>query len=139
MTNIEYVQNYYKGINKLNADLEKKAIDAIKKFGKEIDVVAIKAHELNLDRDDDKVWDVVYNDCEYGNVEIQCTHIYECAILGVRYNKVTDKIEALMYDYRWNSLNVNEWMNINYLCKEAVMSVYITILRFIDRAKKINS
>lgn len=135
MTNIDYVQNYFKSVNKLEADLEKKATDAIKEFGKEIDIFGIKAHDLNLDRDDAEVWDAVLSDCEYGIVEIQCTHIYECAILGVRYNKETDKIEALMHDYR----NVNEWMDINYLCKEAVMSVYITILRFIDHAKEINS
>lgn len=139
MTNIDYVQNYYKNINKLNADLEKKAVKAIKEFGKEIDVVAIKAHDLNLDRDDDNVWDAVYNDCEYGNVEKRCTHIFECAILGVRYDKETDKIEALMYDYRWDSLNVNEWMDINYLCRDTQMSVYVTILEYIDQAKAINS
>lgn len=138
MTNIEYVKEYYKNINRLNADLKKKAIDAIKKFGKEIDVVAIKAHELNLDRDDDNAWDVVYNDCEYGNVDTRYNNIRECAILGVRYNKETDKIEALMRDYEWDG-TINDWMNINYLCRDTKMSVYVTILEFIDQAKELNS
>ena len=138
MTNIEYVKEYYKNINRLNADLKKKAIDAIKKFGKEIDVVAIKAHELNLDRDDDNVWDVVYNNCEYGNVDTRYNNIRECAILGVRYNKEIDKIEALMRDYEWDG-TINDWMDINYMCRDTKMSVYVTILEFIDQAKKINS
>ena len=138
MTNIEYVKEYYKNINRLNADLKKKAIDAIKKFGKEIDVVAIKAHELNLDRDDDNVWDVVYNDCEYGNVDTRYNNIRECAILGVRYNKEINIIEALMRDYEWDG-TINDWMDINYMCRDTQMSVYVTILEFIDQAKKINS
>ena len=138
MTNIEYVKEYYKNINRLNADLKKKAIDAIKKFGKEIDVVAIKAHELNLDRDDDNAWDVVYNDCEYGNVDTRYNNIRECAILGVRYNKEINIIEALMRDYEWDG-TINDWMDINYMCRDTQMSVYVTILEFIDQAKKINS
>lgn len=105
MTNIDYVKNYHKSINKLNADLEEKAVKAIKEYGKEIDVVAIKAHEFNLDitdDDDDGVMYLVYNVCEYGNVETRDYIIRECAILGVRYNKETDKIEALMIDYKWD-------------------------------------
>lgn len=138
MTNIDYVKNYHKSINKLNADLEEKAVKAIKEYGKEIDVVAIKAHELNLDRDDDNVWDVVYNDCEYGNVDTRYNNIRECAILGVRYNKETDKIEALMRDYEYDG-TINDWMDINYMCRDTKMSVYVTILEFIDQAKEINS
>ena len=136
MTNIDYVQNYFKSVNKLNADLEKKATDAIKEFGKEIDIFGIKAHDLNLDREDENVWDAVYSDCEYGSIE---THdgLFECAILGVRYNKETDKIEALMYDYQWKI--VDEWMIINYLSRDAEISVYVTILEYIDQAKEINS
>ena len=137
MTNIDYVQNYFKSVNKLNADLEKKATDAIKEFGKEINIVAIKAHDLNLDRDDDEVWDAVFSDCEFGNVETKHDDICECAILGVRYNKETDKIEALMYDCQWES--VDEWIVIDYLCRDTQISVYVTILEFIDQAKEINS
>lgn len=140
MTNIDYVKNYHKSINKLNADLEEKAVKAIKEYGKEIDVVAIKAHEFNLDitDEDDGVMSLVYNDCEYGNVETRHYIIRECAILGVRYNKETDKIEALMRDYEWDG-TINDWMNINYLCRDTQMSVYVTILEFIDQAKEINS
>lgn len=139
MTNIEYVKNYHKSINKLNADLKEKAVKAIKEFGKEIDVVAIKAHEFNLDitDEDDGVMSLVYNDCEYGNVETRDYIIRECAILGVRYNNETNKIEALMRDYEWDG--INDWMNINYLCRDTKMSVYVTILEFIDQAKEINS
>lgn len=139
MTNIDYVKNYHKSINKLNADLEEKAVKAIKEYGKEIDVVAIKAHEFNLDitDEDDGVMSLVYNDCEYGNVETRDYIIRECAILGVRYNNETNKIEALMRDYEWDG--INDWMNINYLCRDTKMSVYVTILEFIDQAKEINS
>lgn len=139
MTNIEYVKNYHKSINKLNADLKEKAVKAIKEYGKEIDVVAIKAHEFNLDitDEDDGVMSLVYNDCEYGNVETRDYIIRECAILGVRYNNETNKIEALMRDYEWDG--INDWMNINYMCRDTKMSVYVTILEFIDQAKKINS
>lgn len=139
MTNIEYVKNYHKSINKLNADLKEKAVKAIKEFGKEIDVVAIKAHEFNLDitDEDDGVMSLVYNDCEYGNVETRDYIIRECAILGVRYNNETNKIEALMRDYEWDG--INDWMNINYLCRDTKMSVYVTILEFIDQAKELNS
>lgn len=137
MTNIDYVQNYFKSINKLNADLEKKATDAIKEFGKEIDIFGIKAHDLNLDRDDDEVWDAVLSDCEFANVETKYGNIYECAILGVRYNKETNKIEALMYDCQWES--VNEWIDIDYLYRDTQISVYVTILDYIDHAKEINS
>ena len=139
MTNIEYIKNYHKSINKLNADLEEKAVKAIKEYGKEIDVVAIKAHEFNLDitDEDDGVMSLVYNDCEYGNVETRDYIIRECAILGVRYNNETNKIEALMRDYEWDG--INDWMNINYLCRDTKMSVYVTILEFIDQAKEINS
>lgn len=139
MTNIEYVKNYHKSINKLNADLEEKAVKAIKEYGKEIDVVAIKAHEFNLDiTDDDDVMVVVYNDCEYGNVDTRHNNIRECAILGVRYNKETDKIDALMQDYKYDG-TINDWMDINYMCRDTQMSVYVTILEFIDQAKKLNS
>lgn len=138
MINIDYVKNYHKSINKLNADLEEKAVKAIKEYGKEIDVVAIKAHEFNLDRDDDNVWDVVYNNCEYGNVDTRYNNIRECAILGVRYNKEINIIEALMRDYEWDG-TINDWMDINYLCRDTQMSVYVTILEFIDQAKAINS
>lgn len=139
MTNIEYVKNYHKSINKLNADLKEKAVKAIKEYGKEIDVVAIKAHEFNLDinNEDDGVMSLVYNDCEYGNVETRDYIIRECAILGVRYNNETNKIEALMRDYEWDG--INDWMNINYLCRDTKMSVYVTILEFIDQAKELNS
>ena len=139
MTNIDYVKNYHKSINKLNADLEEKAVKAIKEYGKEIDVVAIKAHEFNLDitDEDDGVMSLVYNDCEYGNVETRDYIIRECAILGVRYNNETNKIEALMRDYEWDG--INDWMNINYLCRDTKMSVYVTILEFIDQAKELNS
>ena len=139
MTNIDYVKNYHKSINKLNADLGEKAVKAIKEYGKEIDVVAIKAHEFNLDitDEDDGVMSLVYNDCEYGNVETRDYIIRECAILGVRYNNETNKIEALMRDYEWDG--INDWMNINYLCRDTKMSVYVTILEFIDQAKEINS
>lgn len=141
MTNIDYVKNYHKSINKLNAELEEKAVKAIKEYGKEIDVVAIKAHEFNLDitdDDDDGVMYLVYNDCEYGNVETRDYIIRECAILGVRYNKETDKIEALMRDYEWDG-TINDWMDVNYLCRDTKMSVYVTILEFIDQAKELNS
>lgn len=140
MTNIDYVKNYHKSINKLNADLEEKAVKAIKEYGKEIDVVAIKAHEFNLDitdDDDDGVMYLVYNDCEYGNAETRDYIIRECAILGVRYNKEMDKIEALMRDYEWDT--INDWMDVNYLCRDTKMSVYVTILEFIDQAKELNS
>lgn len=137
MTNIDYVQNYYKSVIKVNGDLEKKATDAIKEFGKEIDIVAIKAHDLNLNRDDEEVWDVVYDDCEHGNVDTRHDRNIECAILGVRYNKETDRIEALMQDYQWET--VYEWIDINYLCRDAQISVYVTILEYIDQAKAINS
>lgn len=137
MTNFDYVQNYFKSVNKLNADLEKKATDAIKEFGKEIDIFGIKAHDLNLDRDDDEVWDAVLSDCEFGNVETNHNDICECAILGVRYNKETDRIEALMYDYQWEI--VDEWMEIIYMCRDTQISVYVTILEYIDHAKEINS
>ena len=139
MTNIEYVKNYHKSINKLNADLKEKAVKAIKEYGKEIDVVAIKAHEFNLDitDEDDGVMSLVYNDCEYGNVETRDYIIRECAILGVRYNNETNKIEALMRDYEWDG--INDWMDVNYLCRDTKMSVYVTILEFIDQAKELNS
>lgn len=139
MTNIEYVKNYHKSINKLNADLEEKAVKAIKEYGKEIDVVAIKAHEFNLDiTDDDDVMVVVYDYCNYGNVDTRHNNIRECAILGVRYNKETDKIDALMRDYEYDG-TINDWMDINYMCRDTQMSVYVTILEFIDQAKEINS
>lgn len=139
MTNIDYVKNYHKSINKLNADLEEKAVKAIKEYGKEIDVVAIKAHEFNLDiTDDDDVMVVVYDYCNYGNVDTRHNNIRECAILGVRYNKETDKIEALMRDYEYDG-TINDWMNIDYMCRDTKMSVYVTILEFIDQAKKLNS
>lgn len=140
MRNIEYIKNYHKSINKLNADLEEKAVKAIKEYGKEIDVVAIKAHEFNLDitDDDDGVMSLVYNDCEYGNVDTRHNNIRECAILGVRYNKENDEIEALMRDYEWDG-TINDWMDINYMCRDTQMSVYVTILEFIDQAKAINS
>ena len=133
MTNIDYVQNYFKSVNKLNADLEKKATDAIKEFGKEIDIFGIKAHDLNLDRDDDEVWDAVLSDCEFGIVETKQDEICECAILGVRYNKETDRIEALMYDCQWEL--VDGWEEIIYLCRDTQISVYVTILDYIDHAK----
>ena len=81
---------------------------------------------------------LVYNDCEYGNVETRDYIIRECAILGVRYNKETDKIEALMRDYEWDG-TINDWMDVNYLCRDTKMSVYVTILEFIDQAKELNS
>lgn len=138
MTNIDYVKNYHKSINKLNADLEEKAVKAIKEYGKEIDVVAIKAHEFNLDITDDDVMVAVYEYCEYGNVDTTHDNIRECAILGVRYNNETNKIEALMRDYVWDG-TINDWMDINYLCRDTQMSVYVTILEFIDQAKELNS
>ena len=139
MTNIDYVKNYHKSINKLNAELEEKAVKAIKEYGKEIDVVAIKAHEFNLDiTDDDGVMCLVYNDCEYGNVDTRHNNIRECAILGVRYNKETDKIESLMRDYEYDG-TINDWMDIDYMCRDTQMSVYVTILEFIGQAKEINS
>ena len=139
MPNIDHVQNYFKSVHKLNADLEKKATNAIKEFGKEINIVAIKAHDLNLDSvdDEDEVLESVYNDCEFGNVETKHDNICECAILGVRYVKETDKIEALMYDYLWS--DVNEWVDIVNLCRNTQISVYVTILDYIDHAKEINS
>ena len=139
MTNIDYVNNYFKSRNKLNADLEKKATDAIKEFGKEINIVAIKAHDLNLDSvdDEDEVLESVYSDCKFGKVQTKHGNICECAILGVRYDKETDRIEALMYDYEWNA--VDEWIEIDNLRRDVVMSVYVTILEYIDRAKEICS
>ena len=43
-----------------------------------------------------------------------------------------------MRDYEWDG-TINDWMDINYMCRDTQMSVYVTILEFIDQAKKINS
>lgn len=138
MTNRDYVNEYYRTIANLNADLEKRAIKEIMEFDKEIDILAIKAYDLNIDdKEDEEVLDAAYGDCEWGVVESRYDAVINCAILGVRYNKNSHTIEAFMKDYTSNA--INEWMNINYFSSDAKSSVYVTILEYIDQAKELCS
>jgi len=137
MTNRDYVNEYFKAIKDLNADLEKRARKAIMEFDKEIDILAIMAHDLNLDREDTEVLDAAYNNCEYGIAVSRYNENIDCAILGVRYNKDSHIIEAFMKDFS-NGL-IDEWVNINYLSTDAKRSVYVTILEYIDQAKALCS
>lgn len=137
MTNKDYLNEYYLTIANLNADLEKRATKAIMEFDKEIDILAIKAHDLNLDREDTEVLDSAYGDCEYGIVKSRYDEEIDCAILGVRYNKDKHIIEAFMKDFK-DSL-IDEWVNINYLYADTKRLVYVTILEYIDMAKELCS
>lgn len=137
MTNRDYVNEYYRSIANLNADLEKRAIKAIMEFDKEIDILAIKAYDLSIDdKEDEEVLDAACGDCEWGIVELSNENI-NCAILGVRYNKDKHIIEAFMKDFDNN--NFDEWVNINFLGINDKMSVYVTILEYIDAAKALCS
>ena len=138
MTNRDYVNEYYRTIANLNADLEKRARKEIMEFDKEIDILAIKAYDLSIDdKEDEEVLDAAYGDCEYGIVASRYDENIDCAILGVRYNKENHTIEAFMKDFS-NGL-IDEWMNINYLGTDAMRSVYVTILEYIDAAKALCS
>lgn len=137
MTNRDYVNEYFKAIKDLNADLEKRARKAIMEFDKEIDILAIKAYDLNIDdKEDEEVLDAAYGDCEYGIV-VSNDESIDCAILGVRYNKDSHRIEAFMKDF--NNGIIDEWVNINYLNTDAERAVYVTILEYIDAAKALCS
>ena len=137
MTNRDYVNKYYRTIVNLNADLEKRARKEIMEFDKEIDIFAIKAYDLNIDdKEDEEVLDAACGDCEWGIVDTSNENI-NCAILGVRYNKDKHIIEAFMKDFDNN--NFDEWVNINFLNIDAKMSVYVTILEYIDAAKALCS
>lgn len=137
MTNRDYVNEYFKAIKDLNADLGKRARKAIMEFDKEIDILAIMAHDLDLDREDTEVLDYAYSNCEWGVVASRYDENIDCAILGVRYNRDNHTIEAFMKDY--NNGIIDEWMNINYFSSDAESSVYVTILEFIDQAKALCS
>lgn len=134
MTNRDYVNEYYRTIANLNADLEKRARKEIMEFDKEIDILAIKAYDLNIDdKEDEEVLDAACGDCEWGIVEVErYGDEINCAILGVRYNKDKHIIEAFMKD---DEDIINEWVNINYLDTDVERAVYVTILEFIDQAK----
>lgn len=137
MTNRDYVNEYFKAIKDLNTDLEKRARKAIMEFDKEIDILAIKAYDLNIDdKEDEEVLDAAYGDCEYGIV-VSNDESIDCAILGVRYNKDSHIIEAFMKDFS-NGI-IDEWVNINYLNTDAERVVYITILEYIDASKALCS
>lgn len=137
MTNRDYVNEYFKAIKDLNADLEKRARKAIMEFDKEIDILAIMAHDLNLDREDTEVLAAAYNNCEWGIVETRYGDYINCAIFGVRYNKDNHIIEAFIKDYGNN--DIDEWMNINYFDTDSERFVYVTILEYIDQAKELCS
>ena len=107
-------------------------------FDKEIDILAIKAYDLNIDdKEDEEVLDAAYGDCEYGIVASRYDENIDCAILGVRYNKDSHIIEAFMKDFS-NGI-INEWVSINYLSTDAMRSVYVTILEYIDASKALYS
>lgn len=135
LTNKEYVTEYYKTIRKLNADFEERAVKAIKEFGKNIDIFAIKAHDLNLDREDDEVEDAVYSDGEWAYFQTKNDNVINCVILEVRYNKDKDRIEALLKDPLYDA--INEWVDITFLDRDAQIAVYTTILEYIDQAKEL--
>ena len=138
MTNRDYVNEYYRNIANLNADLEKRARKEIMEFGKEIDILAIKAYDLNIDdKEDEEVLDAACDDCEWGIVESRYNEEINCAMLGVRYNKDNHTIEAFMKDF--DAGIINEWMNINYFNPITKNSVYVTILEYIDASKALCS
>lgn len=138
MTNRDYINEYFKVIHGLNADLEKRARKEIMEFDKEIDILAIKAHDLSIDdKEDEEVLDSAYGDCEWGIANSRYDEEINCAILGVRYNKDKHIIEAFMKDYKDNL--IDEWMNINYLNSDTERAVYVTILECIDQAKELCS
>lgn len=138
MTNRDYVNEYYRTIANLNSELEKRARKEIMEFDKEIDIRAIKAYDLNIDdKEDEEVLDAACGDCEWGMVETRHGENINCAILGVRYNKDKHIIEAFMTDGGEDL--IDEWININYLSIDVKMSVYVTILEFIDQAKELCS
>ena len=138
MTNRDYVNEYYRNIANLNADLEKRARKEIMEFDKEIDIRAIKAYDLSIDdKEDEEVLDAAYGDCEWGIVETRYGVEINCAILGVRYNKDNHTIEAFMKDYANNT--INEWVNINYCSTDTARAVYVTILEYIDASKALCS
>ena len=136
MGNSDYVTEYYRTITNLNDDLEKRAIREIMAFDKEIDILAIMAHDLNVDKEDADALDAAYDNCEYTNIETKDRDKVNCAILGVRYNKNEHIIEALLKEY---DDIVNEWVNINELYSDDRIPVYITILEYIDQAKELCS
>lgn len=137
MTNRDYVNEYFKAIRDLNADLEKRARKAIMEFDKEIDILAIKAYDLNIDdKEDEEVLDAACSDCEWGIVETRYGDYLNCAILGVRYSKDKHIIEAFMKD---DGGIVDEWMNINFFNTDSERFVYVTILEYIDQAKALCS
>ena len=138
MTNRDYVNEYYRTIANLNAELEKRARKEIMEFDKEIDILAIKAYDLNIDdKEDEEVLDAACGDCEWGIAETSHGENINCAILGVRYNKNKHIIEAFMKDFDDNV--IDEWVSINFLSIDARMSVYVTILEYIDQAKELCS
>ena len=89
------------------------------------------------DKEDEEVLDAACGDCEWGIAETSHGENINCAILGVRYNKNKHIIEAFMKDFDDNV--IDEWVSINFLSIDARISVYVTILEYIDQAKELCS
>lgn len=119
--------------------LGKKADEAIKNYGKELNMVAICKNELkaegydvddvddidNLDVLEEYLWDETYV-CRYTDKH---GSVYDMRILKARYNNEKDDIEVYLKDV--DGYLDEDWFPISYVDGED--QVYMAILDFLDR------
>jgi hypothetical protein len=130
-TNYDYVNEYLKAYQKLRNKAEK----VIKAYGKELDVMEIGKQRLMEEygyKDESEVDDEELQDWKVNNVNT-CVfvgkhgYVYTPYILGVRYNKERNNIEAYL---ETDEGDVSEWLSVSYVSYEPD-AVYMTILDFI--------
>ena len=118
--NSEYVDAYVEAYQAMR----KKAIEVIKKYGKELDLRQI-IKDKNPDADDDELEAVMMNECHSVFFSDRQGDIHDCMIQGVRYNEERERVEVFLHSFDGD---IDEWMPSSYINGDEDY-VYMTILK----------
>lgn len=117
--NSEYVDAYVEAYQ----EMKRKAIEAIKKYGKELDIRQI-IKDKNPDADDDELYSLIMNECYSVFYADNNGYIADCLIQGVRYNEERKRVEVVLHS---SDGDIYEWMPTSYISGDDA-NVYMTIL-----------
>lgn len=132
MEKIDYVKQYYAAY----LAMKEAATEAIKKYGKELDVVKAIKTRLMKENDyksedeiyEDELYDALLDKLYYCLYETKHEILVDARITKVRYNKKDDCIEAYLSS---EDGFINGWY-ADYAVSHETESIYITILTYIE-------
>ena len=117
--NSDYVAEYEKAYQ----EMKRKAIEVIKKYGKELDLRQI-IKDKNPEADDDELEAAMMDECYSVFYADRHGYIYDCMIQGVRYDNERKIVEVFLHS---SGGDIDEWMPVYYINGDEDYA-YMTIL-----------